>query len=139
MDLDFPPEIKALPGAQKTVQHADLSSELAQTVVDEVAGQIRGGVAKFPSRLLISLINKAKAGEIERTSWGRKIVEEREVGRRAKAGDADLDRRRLASKTLVPADVPPPPDSSAFLSCALAKAHPDITAAVQRMRKGARA
>lgn len=139
LDLDFPPEIKALPGAQKTVQHADLSSELAQTVVDEVAGQIRGGVAKFPSRLLISLINKAKAGEIERTSWGRKIVEEREVGRRAKAGDADLDRRRLASKTLVPADVPPPPDSSAFLSCALAKAHPDITAAVQRMRKGARA
>lgn len=139
LDLDFFSEIEDLPGALETVQHADLSSELAQIVVDEVAGQIRGGVAKFPSRLLISLIQKAKTGEIERTTWGRKIAEEREAARRAGAAEADLERRRLASEALVPADAPPPPDSSAFLACALSKAHPDIAAAVRRLRKEPRA
>ncbi|MHB1670125.1 helix-turn-helix domain-containing protein [Thiomonas sp.] len=98
VDVDFPLDIQDLKGALETVQHADLSPELAQIVIDELAGQIRVGAARFPSRLLNHLIKKAKSGEIERTSWGRKIAEEREAARRAAAAEADLERRRRISQ-----------------------------------------
>lgn len=138
VDVDFPLEIQDLTGARETVQHADLPYELAQTVVDEVAGQIRGGAAKFPSRLLNHLIEKAKTGKIERSPWGRKIVEEREAARRAAAAKADLELRDRSSKAQVLPTAPPPTDSSAILPCILSRAQPEVIAAVHRIRQGAK-
>ena len=139
MDMDLSPEILALKGAPETLQHADLPPDKAQIVMDELASQIMGGVAKFPSRLLKHLIEKAKTGEIERTSWGRKIEEERAAARKAKAADDDYERRKKLGKAQEPPTVPPPTDPSGIMACVLSSASPDILAGLARIRRGAKA
>lgn len=71
---------------------AGLEFDVSQRILDEIAGQIRAGRARFPLKLLNTLINKAANGALETTSYGLNAREEREACARA-----DANRARLAA------------------------------------------
>ncbi|MBU2827099.1 hypothetical protein [Acidithiobacillus ferriphilus] len=78
--------------AKEVLLHAGLEFDVSQRILDEIAGQIRAGRARFPLKLLNTLINKAANGALETTSYGLNAREEREARARA-----DANRARLAA------------------------------------------
>lgn len=78
--------------AKEFLLDADLEFEVSQRILDELVGQIRAGRARFPLKLLNTLINKAANGALETSSYGLNAREEREARART-----DANRARLAA------------------------------------------